>query len=120
MHFDTNPFENLNYQTMAFSKADHYAQDEQMVSNYFKSLGHPARLRILKKLKQDGILTVEEIRHGHPIAESTVSNHLFKVRVVGFGKATEEYPYTYYDIDLEEIKKAKKMINNFFDYLLGE
>ncbi len=103
---------------MAFSKADQYAQDEQMVSFYFKSLAHPARLRILKKLRREGILTVEEIRKGHPIAEATVSNHLLIVRVVNFATATEAFPHTYYDLRLEEIKKAKKMINDFFDYLL--
>ncbi len=103
---------------MAFSKADQYAPDEQMVGKYCRSIMHPARQRILKQLKREGILTVDEIGKGHPIMPSTVSNHLGVLSEPPLILANEEYPYTYYNINLEEVERARKAINDFFDTLL--
>ncbi len=104
---------------MAFSKADQYAQDEQMVSKYCRSIMHPARQRILKQLKKEGVLTVEEIGKGHPIMPSTVSNHIGMLSAPPLISGNEQYPYTYYNVNVEEVERARKAINNFFDSLLG-
>ena len=103
---------------MAFSKADQYAPDEQMVSSYFKTIGHPARQRILRQLKESGIMTVEELRKGHPLCEATMSWHLKCLRILHLIEANEEFPYTYYHMDRKEVERARKMINEFFDFLL--
>jgi ArsR family transcriptional regulator len=105
---------------MAFSKADQYAPDEQRVGDYLRALGHPARQRILKQLNKHGILTVEELRREHPLSEATMSWHLKCLRIIDFTEANEQIPYTYYNMNRSEVEEARRMINEFFDMLLGD
>ena len=103
---------------MAFSKADHYAPDEQMVGKYCRSVMHPARQRILKQLCKEGILNVKEIRKGHPIIQPTISNHLKILSDPPFVESNEQFPFTYYNMNRAEVLRARQMIIDFFDCLL--
>lgn len=52
-------------------------------SNIAKALGHPARIQIIKSLMKSGSLTVKEIVVQLPLSQSTVSQHLQKLKSAG-------------------------------------
>lgn len=102
---------------MAYSKADQYEKELQLVNESMRSICYPARQRIIRKLRFDGPCTVKQLRKNHPISETTFSGHL---RVLVKGKFIHwkmEYPYIYYTLDLERLREAKKVIYEFFESL---
>ncbi len=61
---------------MAHSKACTFKQDEFIFSNYCKSLGHPARRRIVDLLGQYHTLDFSELCRQIDLHRNTVQNHL--------------------------------------------
>jgi ArsR family transcriptional regulator len=55
-----------------------------LVAKYFRGLGDPTRLRILKLLRDEGELTVGELAERLALPHSQVSNHLSCLRWCGF------------------------------------
>ena len=105
---------------MAFSKADHYEAEEQKMGHYSAAFMHPARQRILKQLKKEGMLTVLELNKQHPLSQPTLSEHLAGLRKAGLIKCDAAFPYSYYQIIMEEVARARKTMNAFFDELEGK
>lgn len=61
-----------------------------LVAKYFRGLGDPSRLRILKLLRSEGELTVGELVERLRLPQPKVSNHLACLRWCGFIEARRE------------------------------
>ena len=74
-----------------------------------KALGHPARLKILKYLKEENRCICGQIVEMLPLAQSTVSQHLKSLKEAGIIKGEVEGLCTCYCIDLKILEDFKKM-----------
>jgi len=74
-----------------------------------KALGHPARVKILKYLKEENQCICGQIVEILPLAQSTVSQHLKSLKEAGLVKGEVEGLCTCYCIDLKTIENFKKM-----------
>ena len=60
-----------------------FNQDERALAAFCKSMGHPARIRILQILMKQDSLNCKDIVKELPMAQSTVSQHLAELRYSG-------------------------------------
>lgn len=75
-----------------------------------KALGHPARVRILKYLKEENRCICGQIVEILPLAQSTVSQHLKNLKEAGLIKGEVEGLCTCYCIDLKSLEDFKRMV----------
>jgi DNA-binding transcriptional ArsR family regulator len=61
-----------------------------LVAKYFRGLGDPIRVRILRLLRSEGELTVGELVTRLAVPQPKVSNHLACLRWCGFVEARRE------------------------------
>jgi len=107
----------INHQIMAFSKAHLYDLHLRWLASVLRALCHPARLRILLQLAEEGEKSVEEIAKIHPLSLPTLSKHLTSLRVVRMLTHKDKWPYLLYNIDIRTIRKLRGRVNSFFDAL---
>jgi predicted transcriptional regulator len=74
-----------------------------------KALGHPARVKILKYLKEENRCICGQIVEMLPLAQSTVSQHLKSLKESGLIRGEVEGLCTCYCIDLKTLEDFKKM-----------
>ena len=76
-----------------------------LVAKYFRGLGDPTRLRILKLLAdRDWYLT--ELATQLEFSKPTIKHHLAQLRAAGLVTVTEEGSLTYYSIRRERLEEA--------------
>lgn len=101
----------------AFSKANRYEMEFQILNHFFRAISHPARQKIIKKLCKDQPCQVKELSKNHPISKATFSDHLKVLTKANMISGKEDYPHTYYSINKERLLEAKKIIDDFFESL---
>ncbi|MEO6130892.1 MAG: helix-turn-helix transcriptional regulator [Saprospiraceae bacterium] len=103
---------------MSFSKAHLYDKRDQQTSLFGKAFGHPARLKILRKLSRSGPCHVKELSKEHPLSQPTMSEHMEELREVAFVSFQEVFPYTIYTLERKEIEKARDYFDELFKSIL--
>lgn len=102
---------------MAFSKSSLFDPTDQITSSYARVLAHPVRLDILRKLVKKSPSTVESLTGRYPLSKSTISQHLEVLRSAGLVSYKEEFPYTYYAIDAQNLDKLNSYFLKFLQTL---
>lgn len=98
---------------MAFTRAHLYEDKERQLSYYAHAVAHPARTRIIRQLLQHDFLSVDRLSARHPLAISTMSQHLKILRDGGLVDCWEEFPFTYYRINLKNLERLKREFRLF-------
>jgi DNA-binding transcriptional ArsR family regulator len=88
---------------------DASAFDEKEFARICKALAHPARVKIVRHLKEQDHCICGRIVEILPLAQSTVSQHLKQLKEAGLVRGTVEGPSTCYCLDGERFAKFKKM-----------
>jgi ArsR family transcriptional regulator len=83
--------------------------DEELVA-MSKALGHPARLRIVRRLLEIDRCVCGEIVDMFPLAQSTVSQHLKALKDAGLLRGEVEGPRTCYCVDKERLARFKAAV----------
>jgi ArsR family transcriptional regulator len=88
---------------------DHSVEDERLVA-MFRALGNPARFRIFLELQR-----AEQVQGGHllqqlPLAQSTVSEHIRRLREVGLISGESEGASMRYTINTEAVDWLKERV----------
>lgn len=83
--------------TSPFTLADEPSRGE-LLAKYFRGLGDPTRLRILRQLEADGELPAGEIVRRLGLPQATVSTHLGCLRWCGFVATRREQRSVIYRI----------------------
>ena len=83
--------------TSPFTLADAPSRGE-LLAKYFRGLGDPTRLRILRQLEADGELSAGEIVRRLGLPQATVSTHLGCLRWCGFVATRREQRSVIYRI----------------------
>ena len=73
-----------------------------------KALGHPARVRIVRHLKELGECVCGRIVDAVPLAQSTVSQHLKILKDAGLVIGEVEGTRTCYCLDMEVLERFKR------------
>lgn len=79
-------------------------------ADLLKAIAHPVRLCILTKLIYDGSSNVSNLQHCLDVPQSTVSQHLAKLRDNGVLKKTRKGLEINYRIENEDIKKIIEIL----------
>ena|SRR5687767_15997804 len=102
---------------MAFSKANLYDKEVQIMADYMRGFGHPARIETVIKLGKDGPCCVKDLAKLHPITGPSYSDHLEILRELGLVTYEEKYPYIYYEAVEENVEKAKRYLKALLESL---
>jgi len=100
---------------MLLSKAHLYDETDQKISFYAGAFTHPARLRILRTLRDHGPKTVFDISLEHPLSLPAVSQHLEILRQRNVVDFKPHYPYLVYNLNEEVFEEARKSLTGFFE-----
>ena len=98
---------------MAFPKQHLYSKNKQITSKFCKALSHAARLEILEQLEKEGPICVQVIKEKHKLSNSALSDHLKILRKAGLVECYEQFPYTFYYVNAEMMKKARELIKTY-------
>ncbi len=86
-----------------------------LVAKYFRGLGDPSRLRILRLLGREGELSVGELVQRLGLAQSKVSNHLACLRWCGFVEARRENRLVYYRVADERVSAIVELAHELLE-----
>src|SRR5262249_2592643 len=82
--------------------------ETDLVAKYFRGLGEPTRLRILELLRDEGELSVGEVRR-LAVPQPKVSNHLACLRWCGFIEARREHRVVFNRIADQRVVKILEL-----------
>ena len=100
---------------MLLSKAHLYEEADQMTSFYAGAITHPARLRIIRTLRDLGPKTVFALAKQHPLSLSAISQHLEILREREIVDFVYQFPYLVYSLNHERYEEVKKYLIDFFE-----
>ena len=85
-------------------------ESERQLAEYFKALGHPIRLRIFRRLLQEGATSCGDLVAGLPAAQSTVSQHLKILREAGLIAVVVEGPRRRYHAEERSVRRFQQVL----------
>jgi ArsR family transcriptional regulator, arsenate/arsenite/antimonite-responsive transcriptional repressor len=98
------------------TKVELFDKDLQVAASYFKVLGHPARLSILKYLADTKVCISGDISDELPLSRTTVNQHLQELKDLGLIKGHIDGVKMNYCLNPEGIDELKMVIGE----VLGE
>ncbi len=111
---------------MGASKKEFYTEHQIQMANFFKALGHPARIAIIEKLVLNDRFNCADLCKEIPLSQSTISYHLkelFENGIIGYRVERSSCYYQPVKKVLKYITKYLKRIQqmvNREDYLMKE
>lgn len=86
-----------------------HSADEQL-SQLAAALGHPARVAIVRLLKQRETCICGEIVEVLPLAQSTVSQHLKVLKQAGWIQGEVDGPRTCYCLNMQALERFQELL----------
>lgn len=99
---------------MGISKTDIFTEEQNLIAQYAKVLGHPARVAIIQFLFQQNSCICGDLVDHIGLAQPTISQHLKELKQMGLIKGNIEGTSVCYCIDMENWKA----MNNTLETLL--
>lgn len=88
---------------------EHTSDDERLVA-IFRALGNPARFRIFLELRREQAVQGGQLLQQLPLAQSTVSEHLRRLREVDLISGEPEGAAMRYSINEETVRWLKERV----------
>ena len=85
--------------------------DDEEFAGYAKALGHPARVAIIRILIRRDACICGEIVEELPLAQSTVSQHLKKLKAAGLIRGDVDGPRVCYCIEPAAMARFKGLVD---------
>ncbi len=95
------------------TKVELFSTELQDLANIFKTLGHPARLSILKYLAETKMCISGDISNELPLSRTTVNQHLKELKNLGLIRGEIEGAKTNYCLNPNKIDFIRKQLNKF-------
>lgn len=105
---------------MAINKKGEFLADDISLADFARTLGHPARIAILKTLAERKECICGEIVEVLPLAQSTVSQHLKELKTLGLIQGTIDGPKSCYCINWERLEYFMNSFAQFNAELLSQ
>lgn len=90
-----------------------FSDELQEAAAFFKALGHPARLAIMKYLAETNTCICGDISNELPLSRTTVNQHLKELKEQGLIVGEIEGVKTYYCLNKVKLEEMKKLFDNF-------
>jgi ArsR family transcriptional regulator, arsenate/arsenite/antimonite-responsive transcriptional repressor len=97
------------------AKVELFTKELQDTALFFKSLGHPARLAILKYLAETRVCMTGNISDHLPLSRTTVNQHLKELKDLNLINGEIEGAKVNYCINKDSIVKVKAILESFLD-----
>ena len=104
---------------MASPRKDRFTREDIRLAKYAKALSHPARIIILRNLASVETSSFNEISKEIPLADSTVSQHIYELKKAGLILDSYEPPKIRYSINSKNWKAARKNFREFMKVKTG-
>ncbi|CAB1127644.1 Transcriptional regulator [Candidatus Hydrogenisulfobacillus filiaventi] len=93
---------------------------EELFAAFWRGLGHPIRLRVLKELASAGPLNVSQLVERLGIGQGHLSNHLACLRSCGFVRTVPQGRYVYYTLSDPRVRALLDLGSGLFaDHAAG-
>jgi len=89
------------------TKPESQAESERQLAEYFKALGHPARVRIFRLLLERQTCVCGDLVDALPLAQSTVSQHLKILKKAGLVRGSVDGPRRCYGVDRDAFDRLR-------------
>lgn len=99
---------------MGLTKTQNFNDRQNKLATYAKTIGHPARVAILEYLLNNNSCICNDLVEEFPLSQSTISQHLKELKLVGIIKGEIEGPKMCYCINEEVWEEAREMLSNLF------
>lgn len=106
----------MNYEPPVQIRHNDTPLHEDELACFFKALGHPARIKILRHLLEENRCVCGRIVEILPLAQSTVSQHLKILKESGLVLGEVEGPKTCYCVDREKLTIIGEALAAFCHY----
>lgn len=85
-------------------------ESERQLADYFKALGHPVRIRLLRILLEGKAANVGDLVEQFPLAQSTVSQHLRILKAAGLVEDTADGVRRSYAVSPRSLGRLKRYV----------
>ena len=104
-------FTNTKHQKMSnTTKKDKITKEQEKTAQFAKALGHPVRIAILNLLNSQSCCFHGDMAEELPVAKSTLSQHLNKLKKAGLIQGEITPPTTRYCINRENFDLARTLL----------
>jgi ArsR family transcriptional regulator len=103
----------LLYKYITMAKKELFTKELQETSAFFKALGHPARLAILKYLAETKLCMTGDISDELPLSRTTVNQHLKELKDLNLISGEISGAKVNYCLNLSNLGKMKIILDSF-------
>jgi ArsR family transcriptional regulator len=103
----------LLYKYITMAKKELFTKELQETSAFFKALGHPARLAILKYLAETKLCMTGDISDELPLSRTTVNQHLKELKDMNLISGEISGAKVNYCLNLSNLGKMKIILDSF-------
>lgn len=100
---------------MGITRIDIYTDKQNLIAQYSKAVGHPARVAILQHLFKIDSCICGDLVTEIGLSQPTISQHLKELKNMGLIKGSVEGTSVCYCINREKWLEMKKLLNSFLD-----
>lgn len=97
---------------MGITKTEEFTEKQNRVANFFKALGHPARIAILEYLLKVETCICGDIVNEINLSQATISQHLKELKQAGIICGSIEGNSICYCIEESSIQKIQEYLEN--------
>ena len=98
---------------MGLSKALLFSEEQNALATLGKTLGHPARIAILQYMIKNRTCIVGDLTRELPLSQSSISQHLKELKMIGLIKGEIEGPSVCYCINEKMMLELTGTLNEF-------
>ncbi len=100
---------------MGITKSQMFTERQNDLAQFFKVLGHPARVAILQYISTQDACICNDLVEEIGLAQATISQHLKELKSIGLLRGEVEGKSMCYCINVERWEALQKELNTFFN-----
>lgn len=100
---------------MGITKSQMFTEQQNGLAQFFKVLGHPARIAILQYISTQEACICNDIVEEIGLAQATISQHLKELKSIGLLQGEVEGKRLCYCINVERWNELQTQLNAFFN-----
>ena len=100
---------------MGLTKSQIFTEEQNDLAQFFKVLGHPARIAILQHISAQDACICNDLVEEIGLAQATISQHLKELKSIGLLKGDIEGKRMCYCINVERWNTIQEQLNSFFN-----
>lgn len=100
---------------MGITKTQIFTEQQNDLAQFFKVLGHPARVAILQYISKQNSCICNDLVEEIGLAQATISQHLKELKSIDLLKGEVAGKSMCYCINVERWTAIQKLLNTFFN-----